>query len=88
MWSKAYYPDMAGSIRKVVRFGFASISLILVWTIVLPWMSAKPPVAKHLRWLDQAGIDGGAMFYTELEAMDPILQRLNNTARFGKQLNK
>jgi len=79
---------MASSIRKTVRFAVASMTVVLVWTVVLPWLSSAPPLAKHLRWLDKAGIDGGAMFYTELEAMDPILQRLHYAARFGKQIPK
>jgi hypothetical protein len=71
-----------------MRFAIASAMILLVWTVVLPKLAATPPLAKHLRWLDQRGIDAGAMFYTELDAMDPILHRLNTTARFGKQVSR
>ena len=31
---------------------------------------------KHLQFLDDRGIDASAMFYTELDAMDAILEKL------------
>ncbi|REK10962.1 MAG: hypothetical protein DWQ37_15065 [Planctomycetota bacterium] len=46
------------------------------WLFVLPWLSGRPRVREHLDWLDARQIDASAMYYTELEAMRPILQRL------------
>ena len=57
---------------------FAILTLILagIWLVLLPWIARQPQMATHLQWLEEQGIDGGAMFYTELEAMEPILERL------------
>ncbi len=34
---------------------------------------------EYSRWLDERGIDPSAMYYTELEAMEPILHRLERS---------
>ncbi len=63
------------------RFAFAMcVGLIaVVWTVVLPWLGSRPAMSSHLRRLEAQKIDGGAMFYTELEAMEPILERRRNS---------
>jgi hypothetical protein len=64
--------SMAGRIGLL-----AIIALTLaVWLIVLPWIARQPDMHRHLSELDRQGIDGGAMYYTELEVMDRILERL------------
>jgi hypothetical protein len=59
------------------------IAVAAVWLVVLPWLAGTRPVAARLQWLDEQGIDPSAMYYTELEAMKPILQRLNERERNG-----
>ncbi len=54
----------------------SGLALALVWGVALPWLSARPAVRDRLRFLDAKGIDASAMYYTELEAMGPILDRL------------
>lgn len=49
-------------------------ALAVVWLALLPWLASQPAVSSHLKALDNKKIDGGAMFYTELEAMEPILR--------------
>lgn len=60
------------------RFGLAIAILILaaLWLVALPWIARQPRMAAHIQWLEDQGIDAGAMYYTELEAMEPILERL------------
>ncbi len=53
--------------------------LAVVWTCLLPHIAARPDVAAYLKSLDEQGIDASAMFYTELDAMDPILRRLERS---------
>lgn len=53
------------------------IGLSIVWLIVLPWLARQPGMHARLDWLDARGIDPSAMYYTELDAMQPILARLN-----------
>lgn len=55
------------------------LGLTVLWLLVLPWIASRPSVEAHLRWLDEQGIDPSAMYYTELDAMKPILSRLNRS---------
>lgn len=67
---------------RYLRFSLAIASLLAVWMVILPWIASWPQMDEHLRNLDKQGIEGGAMFYTELEAMKPILRKLeSNTPR-------
>ena len=52
------------------------IAIICVWCILLPWVAAQPTMKQHLQFLDDRGIDPSAMFYTELDAMDDILDKI------------
>jgi hypothetical protein len=38
-------------------------------------------MARRLQWLSDRKIDPSAMYYTELEALDPILDRMNVASR-------
>ncbi len=51
------------------------------WLVVLPWLAGRPRMQEHLEWLDERRIDPSAMYYTELEAMRPILDRINAKER-------
>ncbi len=78
------------TLQKSGRLSFSlSIALLAsVWMVVLPWLSVRPRMAAHLEWLDARGINAGAMYYTELEAMEPILHRLERPSvirAFGDQ---
>ncbi|WP_437200773.1 hypothetical protein [Planctomicrobium sp. SH664] len=53
------------------------VPLAVLWLVILPWMSQREAIQRELEWLDTQGIDPSAMYYTELEAMKPILQELN-----------
>ena len=59
-----------------VRLGLALLSITLVWGWGLPWLAEHEPMQQQLKFLEQRGIDPSAMFYTELDAMVPILDRL------------
>ena len=52
----------------------------VVWLYALPWWAQQPGMAAHLQSLEDQGIDASAMFYTELDALDPVLHRLESTA--------
>ena len=54
----------------------AACAVAAVWLVLLPWLARHPLVAEHLHDLEVRGIDAGAMYYTDLEAMEPILHRL------------
>ena len=52
--------------------------LALGWLVVLPWLSSLPSQKAHIEWLREQRIDPSARYYTEVEAMEPILERLNS----------
>lgn len=58
------------------QLGLCSGLIAFVWLLVLPWVATQPRMAAHLEQLRDQGVDPSAMFYTELDAMEPILQRL------------
>ena len=64
------------SLRNQIRLVLLMLGLAGIWLVALPWIARQPQMAAHLHWLEEQGIDGGAMYYTELEAMEPILERL------------
>lgn len=52
-------------------------AIAIVWLIVLPSLAQQPAVKARLDWLDEHKIDPSARYYTDLEMMEPILERLN-----------
>ncbi len=67
--------------NRASRYGtlkLAGIGAVLaaIWLFALPWIGNRPVVRSHHQFLRDRGIDPSAMFYTELDAMDPILAEL------------
>ena len=60
----------------IIRLLLSGVVIAIVWCVVLPQMAGLPPVREYMDWLDERGIDPSAMYYTELPAMEPILDRL------------
>jgi hypothetical protein len=58
------------------RLALALGMIAILWLVVLPWLADRPRVRARLEWLDSRRIDPSARYYTDLEAMKPILQRL------------
>lgn len=69
---------MTASLRSQLALALATLCVAAIWCILLPWLSTRPMVQKHLQFLDDKGIDPSAMYYTELEAMDAILDRIES----------
>lgn len=59
------------------RLSVCLATLASFWLIVLPWLSVRPPMSDRLEWLEDQKIDPSAMYYTELEVLKPVLERLN-----------
>ena len=52
----------------------ASVAVIgFVWLVVLPRIGRIPWIAEHSQWLEQRGVDPAAMYYTEVDALRPLL---------------
>jgi hypothetical protein len=57
--------------------GPRSAAVALGWLVVLPWLSSLPSQKANIEWLREQRIDPSARYSTEVEAMQPILERLN-----------
>ena len=60
------------------KLAAAVMTIACLWCIVLPWYASQPAMKEHLQFLDDRGIDPSAMFYTELDAMDAILEKIES----------
>ncbi|MEX1040728.1 MAG: hypothetical protein WDZ51_08870 [Pirellulaceae bacterium] len=59
----------------------AIVMIAATWLIGLPWLAERPAVRSYLQWLEERKIDPSARYYTDLEAMDPILDKLDRRGR-------
>lgn len=62
----------------VQRLVIASVTIAAVWLIVLPWIGTHETVRDHIQFLGDRDIDASAMYYTELDAMEPILKKFRH----------
>ena len=46
--------------------------ILIVWTLVLPWIGSWKSVQSQIEYLDRNGIDPTALYYTDLEAMERL----------------
>lgn len=67
-------PPKPSAVSRLVAWSFA---VALCWLVVLPWIGSRPSVSNHVEWLEEQGVDPSAMYYTDLEVMKPIRERLN-----------
>ncbi len=65
----------------LIRLAGISAVAAAIWLIVLPRLSMLPSMSARLQWLDDQKVDPSAMYYTEVEALKPVLQRLNERGR-------
>ena len=49
--------------------GLAVATVLVVWTLVLPWIGSRPAIRSRIDELKRQGIDPAALYYTDLEAM-------------------
>ena len=63
---------MSDRARRCSALGSISMAMLVIWTIVLPWIGAWPSVRGRIDFLDQQGIDPAALYYTDLKAMAEI----------------
>ena len=68
------------------RLGLSVGVIAIVWCIILPWIARRPAMEERLQWLDDRGIDPSAMYYTELEMMEPILHQLERQRQVGPRV--
>lgn len=64
-------------LRGRTALAASCLGIAISWLVVLPWLSALPGQRERIDWLREQRIDPSAMYYTEVEAMEPVLERLN-----------
>ena len=69
-------PMMRSRAGPWLALSTCTLVIALLWCVYLPWLSVRPRVQERLEFLAQHGIDPSAMFYTELDVMDAILDRI------------
>ncbi|MFM8378298.1 MAG: hypothetical protein ACKOB1_03120 [Planctomycetia bacterium] len=55
--------------RAAVRVVTGAVIAIAVWCGLLPRLLSVAPVARHVRLMEERGVDPAAMYYTELERL-------------------
>ncbi len=55
--------------------------ILVVWTLVLPWIGSRQSVRAQIEYLDRRGIDPAALYYTDLEAMERIESEISAILR-------
>jgi 4-amino-4-deoxy-L-arabinose transferase-like glycosyltransferase len=54
---------------NAMRLVMAIVGVAVVWLVVLPWLLACGPVARHVTRMEDRGVNPAAMYYTELERL-------------------
>ena len=67
--------------RRALALAGWGCAVAVIWLVVLPWWADSSAMRAHLDWLEARRVDPSAMYYTELEAMKPILHELNARGR-------
>ncbi|MFM8633365.1 MAG: hypothetical protein ACKOEX_00890 [Planctomycetia bacterium] len=55
--------------RDVGRLLVGTAAMAVMWGMILPRLLAVGPVARHVRLMEDRGVDPAAMYYTELERL-------------------
>ncbi len=56
-------------------------AMLVVWLVVLPWFAGLPPIRRHIQFMQEKKIDPNAMYYTELETMTEMIDRVRRLRR-------
>lgn len=67
----------ASPLRRWTRLVIACAVVAAVWLVVLPTLARVRPIESHIDRMDRAKIDPSAMFYTEIEGMDEIRDKVD-----------
>jgi len=59
----------------------AAALIALLWMVVLPRVAEHPDLKARIKFLEERGIDPSAMFYTELNCLEGVLDRVDHFHR-------
>ena len=60
---------MNATVCRWLAFSVTVAAVVLIWTVVLPWLSTQHAVRARIDLLDEQGIDPAALYYTDLDVM-------------------
>jgi hypothetical protein len=73
-------------LRGRLCFALVVVAVGVVWLVALPRLAKQAQIAARVEWLKEKRINPAAMYYTEVEALDPILKRMDR--RTGQNVPK
>ena len=60
------------TVKPWLSFWFGALVILVVWTVILPWVGSRQSVHRRIEYMDRNGIDPAALYYTDLEAMQRL----------------
>ncbi len=65
-----------GHKRGVIQLAMIVVAVAVIWCIVLPRVAEQPRMRTYLDWLETQRIDPSAMYYTDLDTIDEVLEKV------------
>lgn len=62
--------------NRIATFLGTIATIVVIWGFVLPTIAKSPWVKEREQFLDAHKIDPSAMFYTDLEVVSDVLERV------------
>ena len=59
-----------------LRLTAGSGLILIVWLVLLPAIGRQPQIQSRIDFLNEQGIDPSAMYYTDLEVMSEVEERV------------
>jgi len=71
----------SNALWRWISLSGCTLVFALVWLVALPALSRNPTLQNEIRDREVQGIDSSALFYTDLEMMDEVLERIHDFQR-------
>ncbi len=69
-------------LKNWLRFVCSVLLIILFMFFLAPWLQKVPSIRTLSRYIEESGIDAGAVYYTEVEEVGDADLAVRNTFRF------
>ena len=75
----------------ISRWAGLLLGFFLVWLfmfVVAPWIAGSPQVKPLAQFIEETGIDAGALYYTEIEETAEAEMYLHDAGRYSPNQNR